>query len=79
MQTLGAALRTGRSAVRLEPFFFVRSVKRQDECGDPGGLLSVRPAAQLLLHRLRGPLGRPVSGPSGESSEGPGAGPDAAG
>lgn len=54
-------------------------MKRQDECGDPGGLLSVRPAAQLLLHRLRGPLGRPVSGPGGESSEGPGAGPDAAG
>lgn len=38
-----------------------------------------RSAAQHLLHRLRASLGWPVSGPGGQSQEGPGAGPDAVG
>lgn len=57
----------------------VCSPRCEDECGGGGGLFSVRPAAQLLLHRLCAALGRSVSGPGGQSKEGPRAGPDATG
>lgn len=51
----------------------------QDECGCGGELLSVRPAAKHIPHRLHGSLGRPISRPGGQSPESPGAGPNAAG
>lgn len=48
--------------------------RSKHECSGGRGLLSVRSAAQLVLHRLWASLGRYVSG-----QEGPRAGPDATG
>lgn len=77
---------TGRAAPRpsAPDFSFFRRVilpfcSAQDECGRGGKLFSVRSAAEHILHRIHGSLGRPVSGPGGQSPESPGAGPNAAG
>lgn len=51
----------------------------QDERGGGRRLLPVRPAAQLVPHRLCGSLGRPLFGRRGQGAQGPGAGSPAPG
>lgn len=55
------------------------SPEDERSCGGEQRLLSISPAAQHLPHCLCGPVGRPAARPAGQSPEGPGAGPDAAG
>lgn len=74
-----AAVRPGFRKVRPENSASHTHAEDERSRGGKQRLLSVSPAAQHLLHRVCGPLGRPVARPGGQSPEGPGAGPDAAG
>lgn len=51
-------------------------VGKYDGCYD-GGLFSDRVAAERVLYSLRSAFGRAVCGPTGQSTKGPGASPDA--
>lgn len=70
---------TPQHQTSLFSFHILLFCSAQDECGGGGELFFVRSATKHVPHCVHGSLGWPISRPGGQSPEGPGAGPNAAG